>query len=103
VKVGDTQLTDNVGSVDYGNVPLSTSAERVFTLTNTGADNLTGLVLSVIGTHKADVTLSPLTATVLSAGDSISFTAAISSSTRAAFLAAGPTLAPPRSPPTRIP
>ncbi|MCX6855640.1 MAG: choice-of-anchor D domain-containing protein, partial [Verrucomicrobia bacterium] len=75
VKVGDTQITDNVGSVDYGNVPLSTSAERVFTLTNTGANNLTDLVLSVTGTHKTDVTLSPLTATVLSAGDSVSFTA----------------------------
>jgi hypothetical protein len=75
VKAGDTQLTDNVGSVNYGSVPLSVAAERVFTLTNTGANNLTGLVLSVFGTHKTDVSFSPFTPTMLSAGDSVTFTA----------------------------
>ncbi len=69
-----TNLTDGSASVNCGTSMLSTPAAAVtFTVKNTGASNLTGLVLSKSGTHSADFALGTLGSTTVAPGGSTTF------------------------------
>ena len=61
----DFELTDNTGSVLFGNTELGYGKTYTFTIRNSGTANLTGLALSKTGTNAADFTLGTLSTTTL--------------------------------------
>jgi len=70
-----TDLIDGTASVDFGNVLLGSSSEtRIFTITNGGTADLTGLAITKDGSHPGDFTVSALGATTLAPGASTTFT-----------------------------
>ena len=56
-----TNLADGTASVAFGSVPPGSNSSKTFTIRNTGNANLTGLGITLDGTHAADfsVTASP--------------------------------------------
>jgi uncharacterized membrane protein len=69
-----TGLTDGVSTVAFGTVPLTASLSRTFTLRNTGTATLSGIALSISGTHAADFALTTAPAASVAAGSSTTFT-----------------------------
>jgi hypothetical protein len=72
-----TDLTDNSATISFGNVlPGATSRARIFTIINHGTANLTGLAITIDGTHPDDFVADVLGATDLAPGESTTFTVA---------------------------
>ena len=62
-------LTDGLASVDFGTVTVaSPSAAKIFTVTNSGSADLTGLAVSIDGANASDFTVSALSATSVAVG-----------------------------------
>ncbi len=77
-----TERTDNVGTNVFAATDVgSSSAAQTFTITNTGAANLTGLAVSKSGSHPGDFTLSALGATTLAPNASTTFAVAFAPTT----------------------
>ena len=80
VKVEDSgaspvvELADG-GASSFGNVLLGQNVLRTFTVQNNGTLPLTGMSVSVDGTHSADFTITQQPATTLAAGASTTFVA----------------------------
>ncbi len=68
-----TSLAD-AGTTDFGTVDLENPASKVFTIRNTGGQQLTGLALSMDGVNSGDFSVGPLGATTLATGASTTFT-----------------------------
>lgn len=67
-------LTDGQGVLVFGNVEVKKiSATRKVTISNTGTAPLSGIALSVSGTHAADFKATGLSATTIAPGQSASF------------------------------
>ncbi|MDP1579159.1 MAG: choice-of-anchor D domain-containing protein [Candidatus Didemnitutus sp.] len=67
------------GSATFATTTAGTNSDaRTFTIHNTGTAPLTGLALSVIGSHSGDFFLGALGATTLAAGETTTFTATFS-------------------------
>lgn len=69
---GLTDLVDGGSTLDLGSVNTGTSVVRTITLLNSGSADLTGLSVSITGTHAADFTRTQPTAT-LAAGEQATF------------------------------
>lgn len=81
----NTALTDGQGSLPFGKVVVKkSSAPKQITILNSGTAPLTGLALSVAGTHAADFKATGLTASTLAPGQSATFNIAFQPSARGA-------------------
>ncbi|MCF7674168.1 MAG: choice-of-anchor D domain-containing protein [Akkermansiaceae bacterium] len=70
----DNDLTEGSTSIDCGTTTIgSSSSPVVFTVRNTGTDNLTGLSLSIDGSDPDDFALGTLGSTTLAPGASTTF------------------------------
>ncbi len=68
-------LSDNTGSVSLGSVLYgNTGTPHTFTIQNSGAAPLTGLLFSISGADRSDFTIGNLGATTLAPGASTTFT-----------------------------
>lgn len=66
-----TSLSDNVSTVNYGAVLAGTTSDRVFTIKNPGTANLTGLGITINGTHASEFSvIANPTPPVVPAGNS---------------------------------
>ncbi len=74
----DTNLSDGVSTVAFGTATISTSAQRTFTIRNTGTAPLTGIAVAFGGSHAVDWTLTAAPASTVAAGASTTFTARFS-------------------------
>lgn len=78
----DNALTDGSATpVAFGNVVPNSGAQKTFTIRNTGTAPLTGLALSLAGSHPGDFSLGTLGTTSLNAGTSTTFTVSCSPTT----------------------
>ncbi len=69
-----TELADGATVVDYGQVSIHLDAVKTYTLSNLGGLPLTGLSVSITGTHAAEFTASSLGMSTLNPGQSLTFT-----------------------------
>ncbi|MEO5716896.1 MAG: leucine-rich repeat protein [Luteolibacter sp.] len=73
-QLAGVSLVDAVSTISYGNIALPLSVSKTFTITNTGSLDLTGLLVTVNGTHSANFTMTAVPASVISGGGSTTFT-----------------------------
>jgi len=66
-------LTDGLSTVGYGNVNVGSTLSKTFTITNTGTTSLTGISISVDGTHSALFTVTTAPAASIAAGGTSNF------------------------------
>jgi uncharacterized delta-60 repeat protein len=66
-------LTDEVSSMDFGNLELDTALERLFVVLNTGTSDLSGIAVTLDGPHAADYRVRAEPAAALAAGGNTSF------------------------------
>ncbi len=66
-------LTDEVSTMDFGNLELDTALERLFVVLNTGTSDLSGIAVTLDGPHAADYRVRVEPATALAAGGNTSF------------------------------
>jgi len=67
-------LTNNIGTNNYGLVSIGTNASLTFTVTNTGTTNLTGLGITINGTDAALFTVTTNPVAPLVPGSNTTFT-----------------------------
>lgn len=70
----ETELTDGATVSDYGQVSIHVDAVKTYTLSNLGGLPLTGLSVSITGTHATEFTASSLGMSTLNPGQSLTFT-----------------------------
>jgi hypothetical protein len=73
-KSGGIEIQSNDSAHSLGPVLVGGNQSLTFSISNTGAQNLTGLSISKNGTHSADFALGSLGASSLGAGNSTTFT-----------------------------
>ncbi|MEQ1748674.1 MAG: choice-of-anchor D domain-containing protein, partial [Prosthecobacter sp.] len=66
-------LTDEVSTMDFGNLELGTALERLFVVLNTGTSDLSGIAVTLDGPHAADYRVRSEPASALAAGGNTSF------------------------------
>jgi hypothetical protein len=87
-----TGLTDGASSISYGALAIGMSSVKTFTIKNTGTAPLTGIAVTVDGTHSGNYVVSTTgMSTTVAIGDSTTFTVTFTptgtvSSTRTAAL-----------------
>jgi len=69
-----TNLTNGVGTNDFGSVSLGTNTSHTFTITNLGNANLTGLVVTIDGTDVAMFSVTTNPAASVNPGSNTTFT-----------------------------
>jgi M6 family metalloprotease-like protein len=69
-----TGLTDNSSTIDYGGVNSGNTAQRTYTIRNTGQLDLTGLAVNIFGTYAAQYSKTNPLATSLATGETTTFT-----------------------------
>lgn len=74
----NTGLTDGSSTTNFGSLDSGSSAQRTYTIRNTGGQNLTGLAVSIDGTHAAQFSHSNPGLTTLTPGQSTTFTVTFS-------------------------
>lgn len=67
-------LTDGGSAPDFGSVAGSAKASKIFTIKNLGVVTLSGIALSIDGTHASDFAVTASPPTALAAGGSTTFT-----------------------------
>ena len=65
-------VVDGISTIDFGSVAIGASAERTLTVHNIGTGPLSGLSISIVGSHAADYSATSLPAS-LAAGNSADF------------------------------
>jgi uncharacterized protein YkwD len=73
-QTADTPLTDDGAAISFGTKAPNDDEVRSFTIRNDGTADLTGLALSVVGTHPADFVTSNLVTTTLAPAAETTFT-----------------------------
>lgn len=70
----NTDLTDGVSTTSFGAVNNGASSLRTFTIRNVGLQNITGLAVSIDGTHSSQFSATNPAQTTLTNGQSTTFT-----------------------------
>ncbi|MDH4451910.1 MAG: sulfatase-like hydrolase/transferase [Verrucomicrobiota bacterium] len=88
VSQGVTTLTDGLSTVGYGSVNVGTTLSKTFTITNNGSTALTGISLSIDGTHSSLFTVTTSPASSIAIGASSDFVVQFNASSAGAKSAA---------------
>ena len=88
VSQGATTLTDGLSTVGYGSVNVGNTLSKTFTITNSGTTALTGISLSIDGTHSALFTVATSPASSIAIGATSNFVVQFNASIAGAKTAA---------------
>ncbi len=88
VSQGATMLTDGLSTVGYGSVNVGSTLSKTFTITNNGTTALTGISLSIDGTHSSLFTVTTSPASSIAIGATSDFVVHFNASSAGAKTAA---------------